>query len=91
MLYFALAIAVYCLLMHNFFDKSVAPLGKRMGHGVMIPFPAEAVRPWIFVATSPYSTSSFMAARKSDWKLEESMGALRVILGITLGMLAKID
>lgn len=89
MIYFALAIAAYCLLVHTFFDKSVRPIGKKLGAD-FIPFPQDAVKAWILVATALYSTSSFVKARKSDWELEESMGALSVIMGIMLGFVVRV-
>ena len=90
MLYFALVIVVYWLLVYKFFDGSVAPLGKKIGKD-FIPFPKRAVKLWILVATALFSTTAFMTARESDWKLDESMGALSVLLGIFLGLTAKID
>lgn len=90
MLYFTLAIALYCALMHKYFDKSVRPLGKKLARD-FIPFPEEAVRAWILVATALYSTSAFMKARRSDWQLQESMGALSVIMGIILGLTVRVE
>ncbi len=90
MLYFALAILAYCIIVHKFFDHSVRPIGKKLGHD-FIPFPKQAVKAWILVATALYSTSSFMAARKSDWQLDESLGALSVIMGIMLGLTVRIE
>jgi len=90
MLYFSLVIVLYWLLVFKYFDSSLAPLGQRLGAEV-IPFPKEAVRMWILVATALFSTSSFMAARRSKWRLDESMGALSVVLGVLLGLTAKLD
>lgn len=90
MLYFSLVIVLYWLLVFKYFDSSLAPLGKRLGADV-IPFPKEAVRMWILVATALFSTSSFMAARRSNWKLDESLGALSVVLGVILGLTAKVE
>lgn len=89
-LYFWMVIVLYWLLVFKYFDKSLAPLGKKLG-GDFIPFPKEAARAWVLVATALFSTSSFMAARKSNWKLDESLGALSVILGILLGLTAKVN
>lgn len=88
--YFWMVVLLYWVLVFKYFDQSVAPLGKKIG-GDYIPFPKEAVRAWILMATALLSTSNFMAARKSNWKLDESMGALSVVLGILLGFTAKIE
>ncbi len=90
MLYFSLVIVLYWLLVYKFFDQSIAPIGKKLGTDV-IPFPKEAVKAWILVATALFSTTSFINARKSNWTLDESMGALSVILGVVLGLTAKVD
>ncbi|CAM9707745.1 unnamed protein product [Ectocarpus sp. 6 AP-2014] len=90
MLYFALVIVIYWLLVYRFFDQSVAPLGKKIGTD-FIPFPKRAVKAWIAVATALFSTTAFMNARESNWKLQESMGALSVLLGIFLGLIAKVE
>lgn len=89
-IYFWLVIVAYWVLVFKYFDNSVAPIGKKLG-GDFIPFPKEAVKAWILVATALFSTSSFMAARKSNWKLDDSMGAMSVILGILLGLTAKVE
>ena len=89
-LYFWLVIVLYWMLVFKYFDSGVAPFGKKLGAD-FIPFPKEAVRAWILVATALFSTTSFMAARKSNWKLDESLGALSVILGILLGLTAKVE
>lgn len=90
MLYFTLVIMIYWLLVYKFFDQSVAPLGKRIGTD-FIPFPKRAVKAWIIVATALFSTTSVINARESNWKLQESMGALSVVLGIFLGLIAKVE
>lgn len=90
MLYFSLVIVLYWLLVYKYFDNSIAPIGKKLGHD-FIPFPKEAVKAWVLVATALFSTTAFLNARKSNWHLDESMGALSVILGVLLGLTAKVD
>lgn len=89
MIQFVLAIFVYFVVMNQYFDKSVRPIGRKLQKD-LIPLPRNVVSMWILVAGCLFPMSSFIKARESDWETKESLAAMSVILGVVLGLLVDI-
>lgn len=89
MIQFALVIIVYYLLMNNFFDRSVRPIGKKLQKNI-IPFPKTAVEYYVLLASALYPMLAFIRARESGWSPVESRGATGAIMGIMIGMIVDV-
>lgn len=89
MIQFVLAIAAYFLIMNHFFDKSVAPVGKKLQKN-LIPFPKRAVDYYVLLASGLYPMMAFIRARESGWAPIESRGATAAMMGILIGMIVDV-
>ncbi|CAM9090774.1 unnamed protein product [Ectocarpus sp. 12 AP-2014] len=87
---FALAVVGYLLLVRSFFDQGVAPVGKRLQRN-MIPLPKNTIDAVVLFASMIYPMNAFVTARKSDWGLSDSKGAMAVVAGVVLGMISNVE
>lgn len=90
MIQFVLAVVGYLLLVNAFFDRGVAPIGKRLQKNI-IPLPKKSIEGVVLFAFMIYPMSAFVKARQSNWKPYESRGAMAVIAGVCLGMKSTVD
>lgn len=90
MMKFALAVAGYLFLVRSFFHRGVAPVGKRLQRNI-IPIPTNAIDAVVLFASMIYPMNAFVTARKSDWGLSESKGAMAVVAGVFLGMISNVE
>lgn len=90
MIQFVLAVAGYLFFISKFFDRSVAPIGKRLQRNI-IPVPKKSIEAVVLFASMIYPMSAFLKARQSDWKPYESRGAMAVIAGVVIGMISSLD
>lgn len=89
MIQFSLVIIIYYLLVTQFFDKSVRPIGKKLQRDI-ITLPKDAIGVWVLVAGSLFPMLSVVKARESDWDPKESLGAMASFLGVVLGMIVNV-
>lgn len=89
MIQFALAIIVYFLLVNNFFDTTIRPVGKKLQRDIIY-LPKNVIKIWLLVAAVLFPMSAFNRARESDWDLTTSLPALANILGVILGMVTNV-
>ncbi|CAM9209130.1 unnamed protein product [Pylaiella littoralis] len=90
MLQFVLAVAGYLFLVTRFFDRGVAPIGKRLQRN-LIPVPKKSIEMVTLFASMLYPMLAFLKARESGWQAYESRGALAVIAGVVIGMISNAD
>ncbi|CAN0493176.1 unnamed protein product [Ectocarpus sp. 8 AP-2014] len=90
MIQFVLAVVGYLLLVRAFFDRGVAPVGKRLQKNI-IPLPKNSIDAVCLFASMLYPMMAFVQARKSDWSLGESKGAMAVVAGVCLGMVSSVE
>lgn len=90
MIQFVLVVAGYLFLVNKFFDRSVAPIGKRLQRNI-IPVPKKSIEAIILFASMLYPMSAFLKARQSDWQPYESRGAMAVVAGVVIGMISSVD
>lgn len=90
MIQFVLAVAGYLLLVRAFFDRGVAPIGKRLQKNI-VPLPKDSIDAICLFASMLYPMLAFVKARQSDWSLAESKGALAVVAGVCLGMISSVE
>lgn len=89
MIQFALAIIVYFLLVNNFFDGTIKPVGKKLQRD-LIYLPKDIIKVWLLVAAVLFPMSAFNRARESDWDFRTSLPALANLLGVVLGMITNV-
>lgn len=89
MIQFALVIIVYFLLVNNFFDKSIRPMGQKLQRD-MIYLPKDLVKIWLLIAAVLFPMGAFNRARESDWEFRSSLPALANLLGVILGMITNL-
>lgn len=87
---FFLAVAGYLFLVKTFFDRGVAPIGKRLQKNI-VPLPKKSIDAVVMFASMLYPMMAFVKARESDWNLSESKGAMAVVAGVCLGMISSVD
>lgn len=90
MIQLPVVIIAYFTLVYLVFDKSIAPVGKKLQRGY-VHSPKQLVNMWVLVAGAIFPMSSFIRARKSDWEMTESFAAMSVILGVILGMTVDVS
>lgn len=90
MIRFILAVAGYLILVSTIFDKGVVPIGKRIQRNI-VPLPKKSIDAVVLFASMLYPMLAFVKARESDWNLSDSKGAMAVIAGVCLGMIASVD
>ena len=90
MLQFVLAVSGYLFLVRTFFDTGVAPIGKRLQKNI-VPLPTRSIEAVVLFASMTYPMMAFVKARKSDWSLSESSGAMAVVAGVLLGMISNVE
>jgi len=90
MIQFVLAVVGYLLLIGTFFDRGVAPIGKRLQKNI-VPLPKKSIDAVCLFASMLYPMLAFVKARESDWNLSESKGALAVVAGVCLGMISSVQ
>lgn len=90
MIQLPVVIIAYFTLVYLVFDKSIAPVGKKLQRGY-VHSPKQLVNMWVLVAGCLFPALSFVKARKSDWERSESLGAMSVILGLILGMTIDVS
>jgi heme/copper-type cytochrome/quinol oxidase subunit 3 len=86
---FALVFAVYYLVVTQFFDKTIRPVGKKLQRD-LIPLPKDVIDIWVLVAGSLFPMLSVVRARESDWDPKASRGAMASFLGVALGMIVNV-
>lgn len=89
MIQFSLAIIVYFLLVNNFFDRTIRPIGKKLQRDIIY-LPKDAIKIWLLVAAVLFPMSAFNRARESDWDFTTSLPALANLLGVILGMVTNV-
>lgn len=87
---FFLAVAGYLFLVTTFFDRGVAPIGKRLQKNI-VPLPKKSIDAVVLFASMLYPMMAFVKARESDWSLSESKGAMAVVAGVCLGMISSVE
>lgn len=90
MIQFVLAVAGYLFLVNTFFDRGVAPIGKRLQKNI-VPLPKKSIDAVVLFASMLYPMMAFVKARQSDWSLGESRGAMAVVAGVCLGMITTVE
>lgn len=90
MIQFALAVAGYLFLVRTFFDRGVAPIGKRLQRNI-VPLPTSAIDSIVLFSSGIYPMMAFVKARKSDWSFGDSKGAMAVVAGVVLGMISSVE
>lgn len=90
MIQFFLAVVGYLLLVNTFFDRGVAPIGKRLQKNI-VPLPKKSIDAVCLFASMLYPMLAFVKARESDWSLSDSKGALAVVAGVCLGMVSSVE
>lgn len=90
MIQFFLAVAGYLFLVHTFFDRGVAPIGKRLQRNI-VPLPKDALDSVVLFASMIYPMMAFVNARQSDWSFGDSKGAMAVVAGVFLGMISTVN
>ncbi|CAM9101561.1 unnamed protein product [Ectocarpus sp. 12 AP-2014] len=87
---FVLAVVGYLLLVRTFFDRGMAPIGKRLQKNI-VPLPKDSIDAVCLFASAMYPMLAFVKARQSDWDLGESKGAIAVVAGVLLGMISSVE
>lgn len=90
MIQFILVIAGYLFLVRTFFDRGVAPIGKRLQKNI-VPIPKKSIEMVILFASMLYPMMAFVKARQSDWSLRDSTSAMAVVAGVILGMISSVE
>lgn len=90
MIQFLLAVAGCLFILLTFFDRGVAPIGKRLQKNI-VPLPKKSIDAVVLFASMLYPMLAFVKARQSDWSLDESKGAMAVIAGVCLGMISTVE
>ena len=89
MIQFALVVIVYFLLVNNFFDRTIRPVGRTLQKD-MIYLPKDLINVWLLVAAVLFPMGAFNRARESDWEFQTSLPAMANLLGVILGMITNI-
>lgn len=89
MIHFVIAVALYFLFVNKFFDKSVAPIGKKLQKDI-IPFPRDAISIYALLSSCIFPMLAIVKARDGNWETSESLGFSAVVLGVVLGMTVNI-
>ncbi len=90
MILFAVAVLGYLALVHMFYDRGMAPVGKRLQRSI-VPLPKKAIDGIVLFASMLYPMMAFVKARQSDWSLDGAKGALAVVAGVVLGMISSVE
>ncbi|CAM9214418.1 unnamed protein product [Ectocarpus sp. 4 AP-2014] len=90
MIQFALAFAGHLFSVNTYFDRGVAPSGKRLQKNI-VPLPKKSIDAVVLFASMLYPMMAFVKARQSDWSLGEPRGAMAVVAGVCLGIISSVE
>jgi uncharacterized membrane protein required for colicin V production len=79
-----LAILAFFACLHTYVD--VSPLEREWFH-----YPQNTIRTLTIIVTIFFNASAIMSARRTAWKMDDSLSVVAVFVGVFIGMTSKLD